>query len=106
MIGLIHTCSTLRMQGTGLNGGSSMQTNLSTVSCLFLPMSPAATVQLGWDVGTGWKVFFDDGTDVQAGDKLVFQGRSYVVKGEPQAFTEMPLVSHVEVSAMTENAHA
>jgi hypothetical protein len=107
VFGLEHTCSTQRQKpiAGSTNGRKTFVPYLSTVACLFLPMSPQATIQNGFDIGTGWSVFFDDGTDVQVGDKLVFNSNSYLIKGPPRPFTGLPLVSHIEVSAVTENTH-
>lgn len=101
---LVHTCSTARTQAVGTNGRKQMSTNLTGVSCLFLPMSAYAAVQNGYDVANAWNVYFNDGIDVQVGDKLTFDGISYLVRGVKR-FTSMPFISHMEVAATTENAH-
>ncbi|MEA9986251.1 hypothetical protein [Subtercola sp. RTI3] len=68
-------------------------------------MSRTSAVQNGYDVGKAWDVYFDDGTDVQVNDRLSFNGENYIVKGR-QVFSSFPAVSHIQVTAVTENAHA
>lgn len=105
MIGLVHNCSTSRTQKVGTNGRKTMSTLLPSVDCLFLPMSAYTAVQNGYDVGSAWNVYFNDGIDVQVGDKLTCSGNSYLVRGV-RKFSGFPAVSHIEVAATTENAHA
>jgi hypothetical protein len=105
VLGLRHTCSTSRVQTLGTNGRKTMAAYLSSVPCLFLPMSNFSQIQNNFDIGTGWNVYFNDGTDVQVGDKLTFGGSSYLVRGS-KAYTGLPMVSHLEIAAVSENAHA
>jgi hypothetical protein len=106
VFGLEHTCSTLRQMPLvgSTNGRKSLVDHLTDVECLFLPMSAQASIQNGFDVGQGWSVYFDEGTDVQVGDKLVFNDNGYVIRGL-RPFTGIPLVSHIEATVVTENAH-
>jgi hypothetical protein len=101
---LKHSCSTARNVAVGTNGRKQYQALLANVRCMFTPMSAQASVQNQFDVGFGWDVFFPDGTDVQIGDKLTWNGRTYLVRGR-QPFTGYGRVSYLEVSAETEQAN-
>ncbi|WP_427007193.1 hypothetical protein [Pseudarthrobacter sp. H2] len=74
------------------------------LQCLFLPMTAQAAVQNGFSVGFGWDIYFNDGTDIQIGDKLTFSGTTYIVRGK-QPYSGLPLVSHVHLTAETEHAN-
>jgi hypothetical protein len=104
MQGLVHTCTTSRAQAIGTNGRKGYQANLKTTSCLFLPMSAYSAIQNGYTVGSAYHVYFSDGTDVQVTDKLLFNGQTYIVRGR-EAFTSIPVVSHLKIASVTENAH-
>jgi hypothetical protein len=104
MQSLFHSCSTQRNAAVGTNGRKSFSNNLSSVRCLFLPMSSFSAIQNGFTVGSAYDVYFDDGTDVAVNDRLIWSGNTYLVKGV-QRFTGLPTVSHIKVTAVTENAH-
>jgi hypothetical protein len=80
-----------------------MTANLSAVPCLFLPMSPEAAIRNNFEVGYGFNVFFEDGTDIRVGDRLIWNGTRYLVRGL-QAYTGMPNVSYLGVLAETEHS--
>jgi hypothetical protein len=104
MQGLVHTCNVARNVAVGTNGRKSYQALSNGLPCLFLPMSAYSAVQNGYTVGSAFNVYFNDGTDVQVGDKLTYNGQSYIVRGR-EVFTGIPVVSHIKVTAVTENAH-
>jgi hypothetical protein len=81
-----------------------MQPNLTGVTCLFLPLSASAAISMGYDVNNTFRVFFEDGTDVVVNDRLTWNNNTYTVKGI-EDYTGTDPVSHVEVFAVTENAH-
>lgn len=101
---LYHLANTQRTAPVGTNGTKAYQAHLTGVRCLFLPMSAYSSVQNGFSIGSGFEVYFDDGADVLVNDRLVWLGQNYLVKGV-ERFTGIPTVSHVKVTAVTENAH-
>lgn len=105
MLQLDHTCSIQRNTAIGTNGRKGFTAKASGLRCLFLPMSRQAAIQNGFDVGYTWDVYFDDGTDVKVGDRLVWNGTNYIVNGK-QAFTGLAAaVNHVHLTATTENSN-
>lgn len=104
MLLLNHTCDVARNQAVGTNGRKQYVTIASNVPSLFLPMSRQAAVQNQFDIGNSWDIYFDDGTDVQVGDRLTFNGTKYLVAGR-QPFTGLGIVSHLHVMAQTEKAN-
>lgn len=104
MILLEHTCDVARNQAIGTNGRKGYVTKYTGVSCLFLPMSRQAAIQNQFDVGSSWDIYFDDGVDIQVGDKLTFNGNKFIVNGR-QPYSGLAWVSHLHVTAETENAH-
>ena len=104
MWGLIHTCDTERSAAVGTSDRlKAMQTNLSAVPCLFLPMSAQAAIQNNFEVGYGFTVYFEDGTDVQVGDRLTWNGTRYLVRGR-QAYPGFDAISHLSISAESEHS--
>jgi hypothetical protein len=104
MQGLLHICTTERNQSVGTNGRKGYQAHLTGVHCLFLPMSSYSAIQNGYTVGRTFDVFFDEGTDIQVNDRLSWNSGTYLVKGA-ELFAALPIVAHLKVTAVTENAH-
>lgn len=47
-------------------------------------------------ISSGWMVFLPDGTDVHAADRVVWDGRTYEVDGEPAVLWNPSGPHHVE----------
>lgn len=104
MLLLEHTCDVARNQAVGTNFRKQYVTITTGVRCLFLPMSRQAAIQNQFDVGYSWDVYFDDGVDIQVGDRLTYSGTTYIVAGR-QPYSGLAWVSHLHIMAQTENAH-
>lgn len=103
MFGLDHQCSIERKVAQGTKKVFSPLS--SGMRCLFLPMSAQAAIQNGFDVGYSWDVYFEDGTDVRVGDRLVYNGGKYLVNGK-RDFTGLAApVNHIHLLVTTENAN-
>lgn len=101
---LEHTCDVARNQAVGTNGRKQYVTVATSVPSLFLPMSRQSAIQNQFDISNSWDIYFNDGTDVQVGDKLTYNGVKYIVAGR-QPFSGLAWVSHLHIMAQTENAH-
>lgn len=104
MLLLQHMCSISRKTTLGTNGRKSMQVVKANVSCLCLPMNAVAAIQNGFDVGTAWNIYFNETTDIQVGDRVVANNMAFIVKGK-MPYLNLPIISHIQVSAVTENAN-
>jgi hypothetical protein len=71
---------------------------------MFLPMSAQAAIQNSFSVGFAWDIYFNDGQDIQIGDKLTYNGQTYIVRGK-QPFAGLPVVAHLHITAETEHAN-
>lgn len=101
---LRQTCDTQRNTAVGTNGRKAFQANLTGQRCMFVPMSAEAAIQYQYKAGYAWTVFFQDGTDVRVGDKLIWKGQNYLVKGK-KPFTDYGIVSNLEVMVESENTN-
>lgn len=90
---LEHTCTIKRNVAVGTNGRRQVADLYTAVPCLALPMGLSTAISQGFSLGKAYDVFFGEGQDVKAGDKLVIGSDSYTVKGI-QTFS-VPIVSHV-----------
>ena len=90
---LEHTCTIRRNVAVGTNGRRQVADLHTDVPCLALPMGLSTAVSNGFSLGKAYDVFFAEGQDVKAGDKLVVGSNSYTVKGV-QVYM-LPLVGHV-----------
>jgi hypothetical protein len=100
MLLLSHVCSVARNQPIGTNGRRAM-TELSTgVPCLAIPMSGAASVQNGFELGRGYDFYFNFGQDIKVGDKITWNGDSYTVSA--REVYNNPFVDHIHVIAKQE----
>lgn len=43
----------------------------------------------------GWTAYIPEGTDVKAGDHIVFDGETYEINGEPKKWTGPLVTSHI-----------
>jgi hypothetical protein len=101
---LRHKCDLGRFVNEGTNKRRIYQALYTGLSCLVLPMSAYASVQNSYSVGSAFEVYFKDGADVKVSDKLTYNGQTFIVRGR-EAFTGIPSVSYLKISAVTENAH-
>lgn len=46
----------------------------------------------------GWTAYLPEGTDVKAGDRIDFDGESYVINGEPRKWTGPLRTSHIQLN--------
>lgn len=101
---LVHRCDVARNQPVGTNGRKELAPVATDLPCLFLPLDRQAAIENGYSVGYAWDVYFDDGTDIQKGDRLTFNGRKYIVGGD-RPFEHIPIVGHLHVIATTEDSN-
>lgn len=101
---LQHSCDVARNQSLGTNGRHQFATIATAVPSLFLPMSAQAAIQNQFSVGYAWDIYFNDGTDIQIGDRLTYNGQTYLVRGK-QPYSGLQLVSYLHVSAETEHGN-
>lgn len=95
-----HTCTVQRYTNVGTNGRRSLTPVHSGMRCLFLPMSPTAEHQQGFELGSAYQVFFPTNSDVQVADKLLWGGQSFIVSGVRVYTTSY--AGHIEVVATRE----
>jgi hypothetical protein len=48
----------------------------------------------------GWTAYLPEGTDVRAGDHIVFEGNIYEIQGEPRVWTAPFTRSHIQLNLM------
>lgn len=48
----------------------------------------------------GWTAYLPEGTDVRAGDHIVFEGNTYEIQGEPRVWTAPFTRSHIQLNLM------
>ena len=75
---------------------------LITVSgCSVQPASTSLSLD-GRVLGTsdGWTAYLPEGTDVRAGDHIVFEGNTYEIQGEPRVWTAPFTRSHIQLNLM------
>lgn len=48
----------------------------------------------------GWTAYLPEGSDVQAGDHIVFEGETYEINGEPKRWTGAATRSHIQLNLM------
>lgn len=101
---LLHACDVARSQAVGTNGRRQLATVQTAVPCTFVPMSAKSSIDHNFAVGFGWDIYFDDGADIRSGDRLSWNGGTYIVSGT-QPFIGFPGVSHVRVAAETEHGN-
>lgn len=101
---LRHMCSTQRVQAVGTNGRQGFTSLLTNVPCKFRPLGAQASIQNNIEVGYGFSVVFEDGTDVQVGDRLIWNAANYLVKGRA-ALTGYGVVSYLRVVAESEHSN-
>jgi hypothetical protein len=98
---LEHTCTIKRNVAVGTNGRRQIENLYTGIPCLALPMGLSTAIANGFSLGQAYDVFFAEGQDVKAGDKLVIDGENYTVKGV-QTF-KVPVVGHVRALCIQES---
>lgn len=101
---LRHRCDTARNTALGTNGRHIPTPHLTGVRCAFMPMSAEAAVRNGFDVGFGWYVYAASSADILIGDRLTWNGETYIVKGK-KPYLQFGGTSHIEFTAETEHAN-
>jgi hypothetical protein len=96
-----HSCDVYRNSAVGTNGRKTKTLQASAVPCTFIPMEAQAAIRNGFTVGKGYDVFFNDGADVQVGDRLVRDSQNYAVSAA-MPYPGFGDVSHVHVLANLE----
>jgi hypothetical protein len=46
----------------------------------------------------GWTAYLPEGTDVRAGDHIVFEGNTYEIQGEPRVWVAPFTRSHIQLN--------
>lgn len=46
----------------------------------------------------GWTAYLPEGSDVQAGDHIIFEGNTYEINGEPRIWTGAFTRSHIQLN--------
>jgi hypothetical protein len=96
-----HTVDVQRMATTGQGISKEMTPLYTGIQCNVQPADNQTAIDNGWNFGQAYNVFFDDGTDIKKGDKILFGGMVLIVQGT-KPFTGLPRLSHVEVLCQKE----
>ena len=75
---------------------------VTTVTIKGCSVQPAST-SLSQDgrvlgISEGWTAYLPEGSDVQAGDRIVFDGDTYEINGEPKKWTGAFTRSHIQLN--------
>ena len=46
----------------------------------------------------GWTAYLPDGSDVQAGDRVIFDEKTFEINGEPRVWTGVTNCSHIQLN--------
>ena len=49
-------------------------------------------------INEGWTAYIPEGTDVKAGDHIIFDGETYVINGEPKVWTGAFTRSNIQLN--------
>lgn len=49
-------------------------------------------------ISEGWTAYLPEGTDVKAGDRIEFEGQTYVINGEPKSWTGAFTRSNIQLN--------
>jgi hypothetical protein len=74
-------------------------TTLTIKGCSVQPASTSLSQDgrvLG--ISEGWTAYLPEGSDVQAGDRIVFDGDTYEINGEPKKWTGPFTRSHIQLN--------
>jgi hypothetical protein len=100
---LRHRCDISRLQTVGVNQ-KSMSQLYTSLPCLFMPMSDRQAVEGGYTVGQAWTVYFSPATDIKRGDKLTYNGATYLVRGV-RPYDNFGALSYRSAAVETEQAN-
>lgn len=101
---LRHRCDVARNAAVGTNGRKTMQTVASSIPCMVTPMSDQQAVSGSYTVGQTYTMFFNPTADIQRGDRVTFNGNTYLIKGL-KPYMVFGGVSFVQAVAETEQAN-
>jgi hypothetical protein len=74
-------------------------TTLTIKGCSVQPASTSLSQDgrvLG--ISEGWTAYLPEGSDVQAGDRILFDGDTYVINGEPKKWTGAYTRSNIQLN--------
>lgn len=98
-----HRASIKRSQAIGTNGRRQQVILATDAVCLFVPMASRAEIENGYEIGTGYDVYFKGtGQDVKTGDQLVWDGGTFNIRGVRTY--AVPRIGHKHVLATREGA--
>lgn len=100
MLMLIHRCDISRNTAVGTNGRHAMQSRYTAIECLAIPMPAQTSIQNGFELGRGYDIYFHNGQDVKVGDKLTWNGDTYVVSAIQRYL--LPMVEHIHAMCKQE----
>lgn len=74
--------------------------SLTTVTGCSVQPQTTSLSQDGRVLGTseGWKAYIPEGTAVEEGDHIIFEGETYEIDGIPQPWTGPILTSHIQLN--------
>ena len=91
---------TRELRGSTLPDWSEDKVSTLTIKgCSVQPASTSLTQDgrvLG--ISEGWTAYLPEGSDVQAGDRIVFGGDTYEINGEPKTWTGAFTRSHIQLN--------
>ena len=99
-----QTITVVRAKTTTTSRGSEVpdwtNTEKTTVTGCSIQPASASLSQDGRILGIadGWTAYVPEGTDVKAGDRIVVDGESYAINGEPRKWTGPSRTSHIHLN--------
>lgn len=99
---LVHTTDVYRkekIEGKGLT--STFVKKHEAIKCLVTPAQVGDTLNQNTTIGKDFNVYFDAGTDIKQGDKIITStGLTLLVNGVAD-YKDVPEVAHIETSCST-----
>lgn len=99
---LVHKADIYRkekVEGKGLT--ATFVKKYENVKCFIEPAQVGDTLNQNITIGKDYNAYFDDGTDVKQGDKLVTStGLTLLISGVAY-YTDIPRVAHIEATCST-----
>lgn len=96
---------TKELRGSTVSDWSDDKTDKLTITgCSVQPASTSLSQDgrvLG--ISEGWTAYIPEGSDVKAGDHILFNGNTYAINGEPKVWTGAFSRSHVQLNLMRWN---
>ena len=99
-----QTITVVRAKTTITSRGSEVpdwtNTEKTTVTGCSIQPASASLSQDGRILGIadGWTAYVPEGTDVKAGDRIVVDGETYAINGEPRKWTGPSRTSHIHLN--------